>query len=198
MELLALREQAHQSTADCKEFRDTFMRLEQLVQFAANAEYAGLLDGIACHLLQNGRFVLRLSKLEADLEERFLARATIENLYAEKRELEAVKREYQGSFNNLKQRVQDMTRESKELEHSFSNMRSAVDMSATVDQFADIANKLKDFTPLYRTAKVEAALDHYLPADAFQKYKEYLSTELHELRETLKLCHMRDEFEEEK
>lgn len=168
------------------------------MQFAANSEYAGLLDGIACHLLQNGRFVLRLSKLEADLEEKFLARTTIEGLYAEKKEVETVKREYQGGFNNLKQRIQDMTRESKELEHSFSNMRSTVDMSATVDQFADISNKLKDFTPLYRMVKVEAALDHYVKADAFQKYKEYLSEELHELREALKLCHTRDEFQEEK
>lgn len=180
-EILKLQERSKQAEEDCREFRENFVRLEQLVQLSANSEYAGLLDGLAFHLLENTRVVLRFNTLETNLEDRFLPRAErqhFETQFADKKDVEAVKRELSGSFNNLKQRVQDMGREAKELEHSFGHIKAAVDMAASIDQFSDISEKLKDFAPLYRVTKIEAALEQYLKAESFQKYKGELAGQL--------------------
>ena len=69
-----MQDQVQRSEEDCKEFRDNFIRLEQLIQFAANSEYQGLVDGIAFNMLNNSRFLLRFSKLETEMEEKFLPR----------------------------------------------------------------------------------------------------------------------------
>ena len=188
-----------QRTADdCKEFRENFIRLEQLVQFSANSEYSGLLDGIAYSVLNNSRFMLRISKLESSIEEKYLARPELEKSFALKHDMEMFKRDMSGSMNSVKQRVQDVARESKDLEQQFSGMRSTMDQSASADTVNEIADKLKDYAPTYRVSKIETALENYLLVRDFQTYGRKTATELQNLKDEFRFYLKKDEFNEDK